>query len=165
MGRQITELFDLRFIEPCNSTSQVSLLVCVLKPPDKEGKRNVKICIDYRYVNRFTRPAVSILEDISEIIQRVGGSRYISKFDAKSGYHQCPVKPKDRWLTAFVYDNQIYQWKRVPFGMVGSGDTFVRALRKVLRPIRTFTSSYVDDMAVHSNTWEKHLSDVDAFCE
>ena len=47
--------------------------------------------------------------------------------------------------------------------MVGSGDTFVRALRKVLRPIRTFTSSYVDDMAVHSNTWEKHLSDVDAY--
>ena len=47
VGRQITELLVLGFIEPCNTTSQVSPLVCVLKPPDKEGKRNVRICIDY----------------------------------------------------------------------------------------------------------------------
>ncbi len=47
--------------------------------------------------------------------------------------------------------------------MVGSGDTFVRALLKVLQPIRKFTKSYVDDMAVHSNAWEEHLSNVDSY--
>lgn len=163
VSKQIAELLRLGFIEPCEHTSQVSPLVCILKPPNKEGKRSVRLCIDYRYVNRYTKPAVSVLEDISDIIQQVGGASFISKFDANSGYHQCAVKPEDRWLTAFIYDNQIFQWCRTPFGMVGSGDTFVRALRQVLRPIAAFCKSYVDDMAVHSATWQLHLQQLDAY--
>ena len=162
VSKQIQELLHLGFIEPSTS-AQVSPLVCVLKPKDKYGKRSVRTCIDYRYVNRYTKPSANTLEDISEIIQQVGNAKYISKFDAKSGYHQCPVKPEDRWLTAFVYDSQVYQWCRVPFGMVGSGSTFVRALRQVLNPIRKFTKNYVDDMAVHSDSWTRHLSEVDQY--
>jgi hypothetical protein len=37
---------------------------------------------------------VSVIEDISTMIQQVGKSKYISKFDAKLGYHQCPVNRK-----------------------------------------------------------------------
>ena len=132
VSKQIAELLRLGFIEHSVSP-MVSPLVCVLKAKDKHGKQAVRTCCDYRYVNRYTKTTVSVLEDISELIQTVGGANFISKFDAKSGYHQCPVKPEDRWLTAFVFDNEIYQWCRVPFGMVGSGDTFVRAMRLVLR--------------------------------
>jgi hypothetical protein len=47
--------------------------------------------------------------------------------------------------------------------MVGSGDTFVRAVRQVLQPIRDISKSYVDDMAVHSDFWADHLHDIDRF--
>jgi hypothetical protein len=103
------------------------------------------------------------MDDIEDIIQQVGGSKYISKFDAKSGYHQCPVKVEDRWLTAFVFENEIYQWCRIPFGLKGSGDSFVKALRFVLKPIRQFTKNFVDDMCVHSDEWLRHLNDVNTF--
>ena len=51
----------------------------------------------------------SFLDDIPTIIQQVDNSKFISKFDVKAAYHHFLVKPDDRWLTAFVYDNQVYQ--------------------------------------------------------
>lgn len=162
VSRQIAELLRLGFIEPSVSP-MVSPLVCVLKPKDKDGKQGVRICCDFRYVNKYTKTSISTVEDISDILQQVGGARYISKFDARSGYHQCPVKPEDRWLTAFMFDQEIYQWCRTPFGMVCSGETFIRALRHVLKPIKHCAKSYVDDMAVYSQTWEMHLLHIDTY--
>jgi hypothetical protein len=66
--------------------------------------------VDYRYVKKFTRNSASVVEDISTIIQEVGKSHYISKFDANSGYHQCPVNETDRGLTTFVHGTSVYQW-------------------------------------------------------
>ena len=47
--------------------------------------------------------------------------------------------------------------------MVGSGDTFVQAMRLVLRTVDSFVASYVDDSAVHSDSWESHLKQVDSY--
>jgi len=47
--------------------------------------------------------------------------------------------------------------------MRSSGCTFVTALKQILQPIREFTQSYVDDMAVHSDNWRDHLSHVERF--
>ena len=160
VNRQIAELLRLGFIEPSTSP-MASPIVCVLK--GKDIKNGLRIAIDYRYVNRYTLPNVTPLSDISEIIQKVGRCRYISVFDAKSGYHQCPVRPDQRWLTAFVCDAGLFQWTRTPFGMRSSGCTFVTALKQILQPIREFTQSYVDDMAVHSDNWRDHLSHVERF--
>ena len=157
VDKQISELLRLGFIEPSISP-QVSPLVCVLKPKDKNGHQAIRTCVDYRYVNKYTKNSASVLEDISTIIQEVGKSHYISKFDANSGYHQCPVKETDRWLTAFVHGTSVYHWCRTPFGMKTSGDTYVRSLRRVLQPVSEFTKSYVDETAVYSNTWCEHLA-------
>lgn len=162
VSRQVQELLSLGFIEPSTSP-QASPLVVVLKDKDQNGHRSVRLAIDYRYVNKFTDPSVAPLEDISEIIQQVGKSNFISSFDAKSGFYQCLVKPEDRWLTSFVCDDGQFQWTRTPFGMRSSGTTFVRAIKGVLRPIREYTKSYVDDMAVHSDSFLNHLRHIDSY--
>ena len=40
---------------------------------------------------------------------------------------------------------------RAPFGLECSGNTFVRAINEILRPVRDYAESFVDDMAVHSD--------------
>ena len=160
VDKQISELLRLGFIEPSDSP-MASPIVCVMK--GKAGEGGIRVVIDYRYVNKYTVPDVTPLPDIADLIQRIGRSNFISCFDAKSGYHQIPVWPADRWLTAFVCDAGLFQWCRAPFGMRSSGCSFVRALADVLRPVRGFTDSYVDDMAVHSDVFQQHLSHLDSF--
>jgi len=127
VNRKFAELLRLGFIEP-SSGPMASPVVYVLK--QKDITKDIRIAIDYRYMHRYTLPNATPLSDISEIIQKVGRSRYISIFDAKSGYHQCQMFIDHRWLTAFVCDTgELYQFTRMPFGMCSSGFTFVTAIK------------------------------------
>ena len=88
VDRQIQELLTLGFIRPSKS-EMASPLVCVLK--GKDGKDGVRLAVDYRYVNKYTVGDAYPVPEIGDIIQRMGRARYISSFDAKSGYWQIPV--------------------------------------------------------------------------
>jgi Reverse transcriptase (RNA-dependent DNA polymerase) len=162
VSKQIQELLNMGFIQ-ASTSPQASPLIVVLKSPDKEGHRAVRLAVDYRYKNKFTAPSVTPLEDIFEIIQQIGNSNFISLLDAKSGYHPCLVKDEDRWHTSFVCNDGQFEWTRTPFGMRSSGITFVRTIKGLLYPICDFRKSYVDDMAVHSDGFEDHLKHIDSY--
>ena len=36
----------------------------------------------------------------------------------------------------------------MPFGLKGTGNTFVPAVQTILQPIRDYSDSYVDDLAI-----------------
>jgi len=140
-----------------------SPLVCVLK--DKDGKDGVRLAVDYRYVNKYTQGDAFPIPDFADIVQRMGHSRYISTFDAKAGYWQTPVHADHQWLTAFICDEGLFEWVRTPFGMKSSGATFIRMIQQVLRPLRQYADSYVDDMTVFSDGWRLHLHHLRGFLE
>jgi len=52
----------------------------------------MRLSVNYQNVNKYTVPDVLPLEVIYEVIQRVGKAKYISLFDARSGYNQLTVK-------------------------------------------------------------------------
>ena len=123
-----------------------SPVVCVLK--ENDGKKGVRLAVDYRYVNRHTVTVAYPLSDVADIVQEVGKARFISTFNATKGYYQTAVHEKDRWLTAFICEFGLFEFTRTPFGMRSSGSAFVRAMQQVLQPIRKFTASFVDDVSV-----------------
>lgn len=147
VDRQIQELLSLGFIRPSKS-QMASPLVCVLK--GKDGKDGVRLAVDYRYVNKYTIGDAFPVPDFSDIVQRVGQAKYITVVDIKSAYWQTPVREDHQWLTAFVWNESegLYEWVRTPFGMKNSGSTCIRAVQQVLRPLKLFADSYVDDMTV-----------------
>jgi len=51
----------------------------------------------------------------------------------------------------------------MPFGFKCAGNTFVRKAQEILRPIRQFSDSYVDDLAVFSNKFYKLLFHLRSF--
>jgi len=57
----------------------------------------------------------------------------------------------------------LFEFNRVPFDLKGSGNSFVRAITKILYRIREFADSFVDDVAVHSDQWKEHLTHIENF--
>ena len=157
VDHQIKELLDSGLIRPSNSP-MASPIVCVAK---KQG--GVRIACDYRYVNSFTIGDAFPMPTVNETLYKIGGAKFISTFDAKSGYWQIPVAKEDRWLTAFVTHDGLFEWVRMPFGLKNAGATFVRAVRTVLQSIRSFSETYVDDMGIGSGSWSDHLSHLRQF--
>jgi hypothetical protein len=138
-----------------------SPIVCVLK--GKQGSEGVRVCCDFRFVNKFTTGDAYPTPDITDVIHRVGKAKYISTWDAKSGYWQIRIKPEHSYLTAFTTGSNLFEWTRMPFGLKCASNTFIRVVQKILEPIREFNDSYVDDLATYSNSWELHISHVRQF--
>ena len=79
--------------------------MCVAK---KMG--GIRIACDYRYLNSFTVGGAFPMSTIEDVLRKIGSGRFISVFDAKSGYWPVPVKEEDRRLTAFVTHDGLYEW-------------------------------------------------------
>jgi hypothetical protein len=55
-----------------------------------------------------------------ELLQRFHGSRYISSIDLSSAFLQVELEPECRKFTAFLFDNQVFQFTRIPYGLRNS---------------------------------------------
>ena len=63
---------------------------------------------------------------------------------------------EDVHKTAFVTPDGQHDFTRMPFGMVDSGATLVRGLRKILEGMPS-VGSYIDDIVIYSDSWEDHF--------
>ena len=97
------------------------------------------------------------MQNVTDVMHRVGRAQCITICDARSGYWQLDVKKSHRWLTAFVTHHGLWGWKCMPFGLKCAGNTFDRNVQEILRQIRKFSDSSVDDLAVFSGEFEEHL--------
>ncbi len=72
------------------------------------------------------------------------------------GYWQIPVAESEIHKTAFGIPDGSYEFLKMPFGMVNSTATLVRAMRKLLAGLDN-VDSYIDDIVIHTRTWEEHV--------
>ena len=87
VARQLQELLDMGFIRKSTS-AMASPIVCVLK--GRNGENGVRLCCDYRYLNKYTSGDAYPTPDITDVIHKVGKAQWISSWDIRSGYwHLC----------------------------------------------------------------------------
>ena len=66
----------------------------------KDGSQ--RICVDYRKVNAITISDPYPLPHIEELINGIGGLKFITTLDLTKGYYQVPVAPEHKEETAFI---------------------------------------------------------------
>ena len=96
------------------------------------------------------------MQSQDEIFAKLSGDKYFSRIDLTKGYWQVPVAVADREKTAFATPDGLWQFKTMPFGLVGAPSIFTKMMRKILRGIPNVVN-YLDDVLIHTKTWEEHL--------
>ena len=144
------EMKDLGVIRDSNSP-YASPVVIVKK---KDGSN--RICVDYRKLNKLTVFDPEPMVTSEDLFRRFSEDKYFSKIDLSKGYWQIPVAESDIHKTAFVTPDGSYEFLKMPFGMVNSAATLVRAMRKLLAGLDN-VDSYIDDIVIHTRTWEEHV--------
>ena len=80
----------------------------------------------------------------------------------RTAYWQVPVKPSDRWKTAFTCRYGHFEWTVMPFGLKNAPATFVRLMDDVFHDyLDTFMIVYLDDIVVYSKTIDEHLQQLE----
>ena len=121
---------------------------------------SLRMCIDYRKLNDISLSDAYPIPRISDILEKIGHSKYLSRFDLTKGYWQVPLSEDTKEKSAFITPYGLYEFNVMPFGMKTSPATFIRLMEKVLKGVNHVVS-YFDDIVVYSDTWEEHLNHVE----
>jgi transposase InsO family protein len=95
----------------------------------------------------------------TELFDRLGGARFFSVLDLKSGYWQIPVRASDREKTAFVTHRGLFEFRVMPFGLCNAPATFQDLMNNVLGDLiyRRKVLVYLDDIIIWSSSFEEHM--------
>jgi transposase InsO family protein len=122
-----------------------------------------RMVINFVPLNLHTVQTYATLPLLKELIQSLGHYRHFSKFDLKMAYHQIPLDPRCRHLTAFLTpDGRLMAFTVIPLGITNAPATFQGVMRQVLKGlIGKSCTVFLDDILVHSVTADQHLKDVE----
>ena len=153
--REVKTMLDLGVIE--RSSSPYSAPVVLVQK--KDG--SCRFCIDYRWINKVTLVDAEPIPDVETLFARLGKAEYFTKIDLSKGYWQIKVRPEDRPKTAFATHLGLFQFVRMPFGLVSAPAVFARMMR-MLDLDSCSAVNFFDDILVHSISWSQHLIHVRA---
>ncbi|XP_055543099.1 uncharacterized protein LOC129728674 [Wyeomyia smithii] len=150
---ELNRLLDLGIIE--RSSSDWSLnCVPVIKP------NKVRLCLDARKINERTVRDAYPLPHPGRILGQLPEARYLSTIDLSEAFLQVPLEKQSRKYTAFsVQGKGLFQYTRMPFGLINSPATLARLMDKVLGHgvLEPHVFVYLDDIVVVTETFEQHL--------
>ena len=142
---QIHESLDKGFIRP--STSPWGSLVLFVNKKDK----TLRLCIDYRQLNRVTIKNRYPLPRIDDLFDQLRGARVYSKIDLRTEYHQLRVRKADIPKTAFRTRYGHFEFTVMPFGLTNAPTTFMDHMHRVFQPyLDRFVVVFVDDILISS---------------
>ncbi|RVW63082.1 Transposon Ty3-I Gag-Pol polyprotein [Vitis vinifera] len=123
LRRQLKELLDAGFIQPSKAPYGVSVLF------QKKHDGSLRMCIDYRALNKVTVKNKYPIPLIADLFDQLGRARYGS-----------------------------YEFLVMPFGLTNAPATFYTLMNKIFHPyLDKFVVVYLDDIVIYSNTLKEHV--------
>ena len=139
------------FIRP--STSPWGAPVLFAKKKDK----TLRLCIDYRQLNRVTIKNRYPLPLIDYLFEQLRGVRVYSKIDLRTGYHELRVREADILKIALRMQYGHFKFTVMPFGLTNVPTTFVDLMNRVFQPyLDQFGVVFIDDILIYSQSEVEH---------
>jgi hypothetical protein len=148
----LKEILWMGKIRPSKSPA-AALILFVPKPHG----RGLRLCVDYRGINKITIANRYPLPLMLELQDRVRGAKFFTKIDLKNGYHLFWIKEGDEWKTAFRCRYGLYEFLVMPFGLTNIPATFQDMMNHIFRDmLDQGVIAYIDDILIYAEIEEKH---------
>ncbi|GKB35456.1 putative reverse transcriptase domain-containing protein [Tanacetum coccineum] len=124
----------------------------------------LRMCIDYRELNKLTIKNRYPLPRIDDLFNQLQGLHFFSKIDLRSGYHQLRVHEDDIPKTAFRTRYGHFEFTIKPFGLTNTPAVFMDLMNRVCRPyLDKFVIVFIDDILIYSKTQKERVEHLRLF--
>ncbi|SGY29992.1 BQ5605_C002g01105 [Microbotryum silenes-dioicae] len=125
----------------------------------KDG--SLRLCVDYRGLNKITRKNRYPLPLIPEALDRIRGAKIYTKLDLRSGYNLVRIKEGDEWKTAFRTRYGHFECLVMPFGLTNAPAAFQHLMNSIFRDLLDVSVLvYLDDILIFSGDECQHTRHV-----
>jgi hypothetical protein len=96
---------------------------------------------------------------IDDIISQMGSNQWFSALDLQFGFWHIRMFPNDLKKLTTITKFGLSDWNVMLFGLKNAIGTFSTTMAEVFKDwIEQFLKVFVDDVNIHNQTWEKHLT-------
>ncbi|WMV09562.1 hypothetical protein MTR67_002947 [Solanum verrucosum] len=153
LKEQLKDLLDKDFIKPSISPCCAPVLFV------KKRDGSLKMCIDYRQLNKVTIKNKYPIPRIDDLFDQHQGASHFSKIDVRSSYHQLRVRDGDILKTAFRTRYGHYKFVVMSFGLTNVPTTFMDLMNIVFNKyLDLFIIVFIDDILIYSRNEKEHAS-------
>jgi hypothetical protein len=95
---------------------------------------------------------------ITELIDRLRGAKYFSKFDVRWGYNNVRIKDRDQWKAAFKTNRGLFEPMVMFFGLCSLPATFQAMMNDIFEELieQGVVIVYLDDILRYTETIGEH---------
>ncbi|CAC5378737.1 unnamed protein product [Mytilus coruscus] len=153
INKQVDEMEKNGIIAPSNSVWHSPVILVA-----KKNSSELRFAIDYRKLIFLTIPMnfpLPRLESVFDTISEMK-SKVFSCVGLKSSFWQIPLDQETKYKAAFITQNGIYEFKRLPYGLANSLVSFQTLMTSILREmnwksvlVKRVSSNYCGVQAYH----------------
>ena len=148
---ELQKLMATGFIKPSDAPWAAPIFPVPKKTPGK-----IRLVCDYRCLN-----AAAILDPyfqprIEEVLEKLVTASLYMTLDFASGFYQVLRAQDDKDKTTVISPYGKFRFIVMPFWLCNAPATFQWIMDGLLLSHTDYTSVYIDDVGVFSNTWEEH---------
>ncbi|TYK18857.1 ty3-gypsy retrotransposon protein [Cucumis melo var. makuwa] len=123
----------------------------------KKKDGSMRLCIDYRELNKVTVKNRYPLSRIDDLFDQLQGATVFSKIDLRSGYHQLRIRDSDIPKTAFRSRYGHYEFIVMSFGLTNAPAVFMDSMNRVFKDfLDSFVIVFIDDILIYFKTEAEH---------
>ena len=127
----------------------------------KKKDGSLRLCVDYRALNRITKKDRYPLPLISDLLQSPGKARIYTKIDLRHAYHLVRIAEGDEWKTTFRTRYGSFEWLVMPFGLSNAPAAFQRFMNDIFQDLLdNCVIVYLDDILIFSEDLDSHRRQV-----
>ncbi|GJT18217.1 reverse transcriptase domain-containing protein [Tanacetum coccineum] len=128
----------------------------------KKSDNSWRMCVDFKDLNKACPKDGYPLPEIDWKVESLCGFPFKCFLDAYKGYHQIQMAEEDEEKTAFITNQGIFCYTKMPFGLRNAGATYQRLVDKIFHgQIGRNLEVYVDDLVIKSHTEDEDVRDIE----